>query len=52
MSGRNEKWIISLIAGLNKHVDEKTRSKILEQCGRQCQSQSFIKKGKDYSCKV
>jgi hypothetical protein len=32
--------------GLNKNVDEKTIVKILEQCGRQCQSQSFIKKAK------
>jgi predicted ArsR family transcriptional regulator len=43
---RNEKWIISLIDGLDKHVDAETRTKILEQCGRQCQSQSFIKKAK------
>jgi predicted ArsR family transcriptional regulator len=32
---------------LNEHVDEKTRAKIREQCGRQCQSQSFIKKAKN-----
>jgi len=47
MSGRTEKWISYLIDGLNEHVDEKTRAMILEQCGRQCQSQSFIKKVKD-----
>ena len=46
MTGRTEKWIANLIAGLDEHVDEKTRSKILERCGRQCQSQSFIKKAK------
>jgi predicted ArsR family transcriptional regulator len=46
MPGRTEKWIITLIAGLNEHVDEKTRAEILEQCGRRCQSQSFIKKAK------
>jgi len=46
MSGRTEKWISSLIKGLDEHVDEKTRALILEQCGRQCQSQSFIKKAK------
>jgi predicted ArsR family transcriptional regulator len=47
MSGRTEKWISYLIDGLDEHVDEKTRAMILEQCGRQCQSQSFIKKAKD-----
>lgn len=44
MAGRTEKWIACLIAGLDKHVDEETRANVLEQCGRQCQSQSFIKK--------
>lgn len=47
MSGRTEKWISCLIDGLDEHVGEKTRAMILEQCGRQCQSQSFIKKAKD-----
>jgi predicted hydrocarbon binding protein len=46
MTGRTEKWITHLIAGLDEHVDEKTRAAILEQCGRQCQSASFIKKAK------
>jgi predicted hydrocarbon binding protein len=46
MGGRTEKWITTLIAGLNEHVSEKTRAMILEQCGRQCQSQSFIKKAR------
>jgi predicted hydrocarbon binding protein len=46
MVGRTEKWITMLIAGLNKNVDGKTMAKILEQCGRQCQSQSLIKKAK------
>jgi len=46
MGGRTEKWITTLVAGLNEHVDEKTTAKILEQCGRQCQSQSFIKKAR------
>ena len=35
-----------MIAGLDEHVDEKTRAVILEQCGRQCQSAGFIKKAK------
>lgn len=46
MGGRTEKWIACLIAGLNEYADEKTRATILEQCGRQCQSQSFIKKAR------
>ena len=47
MVGRTEKWITALIDGLDKNIDEKTLAKILEQCGRQCQSQSFIKKARD-----
>jgi predicted ArsR family transcriptional regulator len=47
LSARTEKWIARLIDGLNEHVDEKTRALMLEQCGRQCQSQSLIKKAKD-----
>ena len=35
------------MSGLEKNVDEKTLARILEQCGRQCQSQSFIKKAKE-----
>jgi len=47
MGNRIERWIACLIAGLDKYVDEETRAKVLEQCGRQCQSLSFIKKAKD-----
>ena len=46
MVGRTAKWIAALIEGLNRNVDEKTLAVILEQCGRQCQSQSFIKKAR------
>ena len=46
MTGRTEKWIADLIDGLDNNVDKKTIAKILEQCGRQCQSQSLIKKAK------
>jgi len=46
MTGRTEKWIVDLINGLDNNVDKKTIAKILEQCGRQCQSQSFVKKAK------
>jgi len=42
-----EKWITCLVDGLDKHVDSETTAKVLEQCGRQCQSQSFVKKAKD-----
>jgi predicted Zn-ribbon and HTH transcriptional regulator len=44
MSKRMEKWITSLIDSLDKSIDEKTRVEIFEQCGRRCQSQSFVKK--------
>lgn len=46
MSKRMERWISCLIAGLDEHVDEETRAKVLEQCGRQCQSESFVKKAR------
>ena len=46
MSGRSEKWIATLVAGMDEHVDKKIRAMILEQCGRQCQSQGFIKKAR------
>ena len=46
MSKRIEKWIIHLTAALDEHIDEKTRAKVLEQCGRQCQSQSFVQKAR------
>ena len=41
-----ERWVSCLIAGLDQYVDEDTRAKVLEQCGRQCQSQSFVKKAR------
>jgi predicted hydrocarbon binding protein len=46
MVGRTEKWISTLIGSLDERVDEETRASILEQCGRQCQSESFVKKAK------
>jgi len=46
MSKHLEKWICQLIAELDENIDKKTLAKILEQCGRQCQSQSFIKKAR------
>jgi hypothetical protein len=47
MVGRTEKWITMLMDGLSKNVDDKTAAKILEQCGRQCQSQGLIKKARN-----
>jgi predicted hydrocarbon binding protein len=47
MVSRTEKWITTLINSLENHMDEKLLSKILEQCGRQCQSQNFVKKARD-----
>ena len=46
MAERTENWITNLMDGLDNNVDKETIIKILEQCGRQCQSQSFIKKAK------
>jgi len=46
MGIRLEKWICQLIAGLDENVDKETLAKVLEQCGRQCQSQSLIKKAR------
>jgi predicted hydrocarbon binding protein len=43
---RTENWIVNLIAGLDKYVDEEARLKVLEECGRACQSSSFINKAK------
>jgi predicted ArsR family transcriptional regulator len=47
MIDRTQKWIANLIDGLDENVDEKTTAKILEECGRQCQSESFVKKAKN-----
>jgi predicted hydrocarbon binding protein len=32
------------MTGLNEYVDKETMMKVLEQCGRKCQSKSFVKK--------
>jgi predicted hydrocarbon binding protein len=47
MVGRTEKWIATLMDGLDKNVDERTLSTVLENCGRQCQTQSLIKKARN-----
>ncbi len=46
MSQRTERWICTLIAGLEKHADKEMLQKVLEECGRQCQSASFVKKAR------
>ena len=51
MVGRTEKWITVLMDGLDKNVDKKTLAELLEQCGRQCQSQRFIEKAKSLYAK-
>jgi predicted hydrocarbon binding protein len=43
------RWIKSLIDNLDAHVDEKTRVKVLENCGRTCISRDLIKKAQ--ACK-
>jgi predicted hydrocarbon binding protein len=46
MSRRMERWISCLIDGLDQYVDEEARARVLEQCGRGCQSQGFVKKAR------
>lgn len=31
-----ERWLISMLNGLDEHVDEETRTKLMHQCGRAC----------------
>jgi len=42
-----ERWITCLIAGLDKNAEKERIIKVLEQCGRQCQSESFINKARN-----
>jgi len=46
MGKHSERWIAWLIDAMDENVDEETRAKILEKCGRQCQSENFIKKAR------
>ncbi len=41
-----QKWLVTILDGLDKEVDEKSRERILEGCGRACLPRSFIKKVK------
>lgn len=40
------RWIESLMANMDAKVDEETRVKILENCGRSCIPTSFLKKAR------
>jgi predicted hydrocarbon binding protein len=44
VSGLGSKWVVNLLDTLDKEVDEKTRVKILESCGRKCIGAGFLKK--------
>mgnify|MGYP002396982397 FL=1 len=46
LSGRTERWIATLVAGLDEHADRGTAATILEECGRQCQSKAFVEKAR------
>ena len=46
MGKHSERWIAWITAALDEHLDKETNAKILEQCGRHCQSESFIKKAR------
>ena len=47
MAKHTEKWITWLTSALDDNCDEETKVKILEECGRQCQSKSFIQKARE-----
>lgn len=40
------KWIGTLMGNLDQHLDEETKVKVLENCGRACITQNLIKKAK------
>ena len=46
MVSRGEKWLCDFISGLDKSVDNEKLKQALEDCGRNCQSTSTIKKAK------
>jgi predicted hydrocarbon binding protein len=43
---QSHKWIKALTESLDTQLDEKAREKILENCGRNCISSSFVARGK------
>ena len=44
-----QRWIETLMANLDAHVDEETRVRVLENCGRTCIPASLVKKAR--ACK-
>lgn len=46
MPRRLENWLTALVDALDDSVDEETRVRVLEQCGRRCQTQSLVKKAR------
>ncbi len=46
MVSRAEAWVCNLIAGLDEYADREILVKVLEQCGRKCQSPAFIRKAR------
>lgn len=46
MVKHSERWMTWLITAMDEFLDERTKVIVLEQCGRQCQSQSLIKKAR------
>lgn len=46
MPKHSERWTTWLISAMDNCLDEDIKAKILEQCGRQCQSKDFVKKAK------
>ena len=47
MVKHSERWITWLVAAMDEYLDEETKTKILEYCGQQCQSESLVKKARD-----
>lgn len=43
------RWIQTLMENLDEHLDEETRSEVLENCGRACVPSSLLRKAK--ACK-
>jgi predicted hydrocarbon binding protein len=42
--GLSAKWVVNLLDALDREIDEETRVKVLESCGRRCIGGGFLKK--------
>jgi predicted hydrocarbon binding protein len=42
--GLGARWVVNLLDALDREVDEETRVKVLESCGRKCIGEGFLKK--------